>query len=44
MGSNYDDVYDRPPKDPEGFWSEAAQPGLAITLIARRFRTVDLPA
>jgi hypothetical protein len=25
MGSNYDDVYDRSLRDPEGFWSEAAQ-------------------
>ncbi|MCH7501037.1 MAG: propionyl-CoA synthetase [Nitrospinae bacterium] len=25
MGSNYDDVYNRSLRDPEGFWSEAAQ-------------------
>lgn len=25
MGSSYDEVYDRSLKDPEGFWSEAAQ-------------------
>ena len=25
MGSNYDDVYNRSLRDPEGFWSEAAR-------------------